>query len=120
MFFCAELITGERSQFEKACEGFARCVRPGGTLAAAFLVGSSRYVVAERPFPILDISETDILEVFAPISHDPRTVRIGIVRTRDSQRLFRNGLHGGEGPLALTSASRAETRASRTKRVTYN
>ncbi len=89
MFFCAELITGERSQFEKACEGFARCVRPGGTLAAAFLVGSSRYVIAERPFPILDISEADILEVFAPISRDVRTERIGIV-----EREIRSGYSG--------------------------
>ena len=117
--FAPSSITGDRGQFEKACKRFARCVRPGGTLAAAFLVGSSRYVVAERPFPILDISEEDIVDVFAPVAQDLTTERIGIVEKRDSERLRRDGLHGGESPL-VTSASRAETRLSRSKRNKYN
>ena len=52
MFFCAESITGRQDEFEAACAAFARCVRPGGALIAAFLVRSAGYVVADRPFPL--------------------------------------------------------------------
>ncbi len=100
MFFCAESITEQRSQFEKACRSFARCVRPGGALVAAFLVNSSGYAVAERPFPVLNISEADILDVFAPISRERRTERIGIVEKEDSEWLFRHGVHDGESHLS--------------------
>lgn len=89
MFFCAESITEKRSEFEAACVRFARCVRPGGALVAAFLVGSSGYSVAERPFPVLNVSEADIHEVFAPISIDQRTERIGIV-----EKEIRSGYSG--------------------------
>lgn len=89
MFFCAESITERRSEFEAACTRFARCVRPGGALVAAFLVGSSGYAVAERPFPVLNVSEADIREVFAPLSTDQQTQRIGIV-----EREIRSGYSG--------------------------
>lgn len=81
MFFCAESITEKRSEFDLACTRFARCVRPGGSLIAAFLVGSSGYAVAGRPFPVLNVSEADILDVFSPLATDIRTQRIGIVET---------------------------------------
>ena len=68
---------------------FARCVKPGGSLVAAFLVGSSGYAVAERPFPVLNVSEADILRVFAPVSTDQRTEKIGIV-----EREIRSGYSG--------------------------
>lgn len=89
MFFCAESITEKFSEFETACQRFARCVRPGGALIAAFLVGSSGYEVAARPFPVLNVSEADIHEVFAPISAGKRTESIGIV-----EREIRSGYSG--------------------------
>lgn len=89
MFFCAESITEQHSQFEAACIRFARCVRPGGALMAAFLVGSSGYHVAERPFPVLNVSEKDILRVFADVSTDIDTEPIGIV-----EREIRSGYSG--------------------------
>lgn len=89
MFFCAESITEKFSEFETACVRFARCVRPGGSLIAAFLVGSSGYAVAERPFPVLNISEEDIHEVFAPISAERTTEQIGIV-----EKEIRSGYSG--------------------------
>lgn len=89
MFFCAESITERRSEFEAACVRFARSVRPGGALIAAFLVGSSGYAVAERPFPVLNVSEADIHEVFAPISTGKRTEQIGIV-----EKEIRSGYSG--------------------------
>ena len=57
MFFCAELITQRSDEFEQACTRFARCVRPGGTLAAAFLLRSGEYVVAGRPYPAMRLSQ---------------------------------------------------------------
>jgi len=89
MFFCAESITRERSAFEAACVRFARCVRPGGALVAAFLAGSSGYTVAETTFPALQLSEADIREVFASISTEQRTEKIGIVA-----REIRSGYSG--------------------------
>lgn len=89
MFFCAESITERPSEFEAACTCFARAVRPGGALIAAFLVGSSGYAVAERPFPVLNISEADIHDVFAPLSTERQTSKIGIV-----EREIRSGYSG--------------------------
>jgi hypothetical protein len=89
MFFCAESITEKHSEFETACIRFAKCVRPGGTLMAAFLVGSSGYEVAARPFPVLNVSEQDILRVFASVASDIRTEPIGIV-----EREIRSGYSG--------------------------
>jgi hypothetical protein len=79
MFFCAESITGRRDEFEAACAAYAQCVRPGGTLAAAFLVGTSRYVIANRPFPILSLSAEEIESTFARHATNIRAERIGIV-----------------------------------------
>jgi hypothetical protein len=59
MFFCAEAITGRQDEFEAACAAYARCVKQGGMLAAAFLVGT-RYVIADRQFPILCLSPESI------------------------------------------------------------
>jgi hypothetical protein len=89
MFFCAESITEKFGEFELACVRFAKCVRPGGALIAAFLVGSSGYEVAARPFPVLNVSEADILRVFTPVSANRRTQSIGIV-----EREIRSGYSG--------------------------
>jgi hypothetical protein len=89
MFFCAESITEKFSEFELACVRFAKCVRPGGALIAAFLVGSSGYEVAARPFPVLNVSEKDILQVFSLVSVNWRTQSIGIV-----EREIRSGYSG--------------------------
>jgi hypothetical protein len=79
MFFCAESITEKLSEFREACTRFAQSVKTGGTLAAAFLAGSSGYAVEGQSFPAVKISDDDIREVFAPLAHDVRTERIGIV-----------------------------------------
>lgn len=89
MFFCAESITGRRDEFEAACAAYAQCVRAGGTLAAAFLVGNSRYVIANRPFPILCLSAEEIESTFARHAANVRAERIGIV-----DREIRSGYSG--------------------------
>ena len=98
MFFCAESITERQHEFEAACAAYARCVKRGGTLAAAFLVRSAGYRVADRPFPVLYLSAESIETVFAPHANGIRTERIGIV-----EREIRSGYSGF---VFLTGAAR--------------
>lgn len=89
MFFCAESITGRHDEFEAACAQFARCVRPGGMLAAAFLVRSEGYVVGDRPFPVLKLSPETIERVFREHAREVEAKEIGIV-----EREIRSGYSG--------------------------
>jgi hypothetical protein len=89
MFFCAESITSERSEFERAVASFAGCVRPGGALVGAFLVRSDGYIVADRPFPVLHISADDIIATFKQHATDVHAELIGIV-----EREIRSGYAG--------------------------
>ncbi|MGB6910189.1 MAG: hypothetical protein WBE01_10740 [Methyloceanibacter sp.] len=89
MFFCAESITERQDEFEAACAAYARCVRPGGALVAAFLVRSSGYIVADRRFPVLQLSAESIESLFARHADCIRAERIGIV-----EREIRSGYAG--------------------------
>lgn len=89
MFFCAESITERHDEFEKACEAFAQCVKPGGALVGAFLVRSGGYVVADRPFPVLHISSESIATTFSKFATDVKADHIGIV-----EREIRSGYAG--------------------------
>jgi NNMT/PNMT/TEMT family protein len=89
MFFCAESITERHDEFEAACAAFAKCVRPGGALIAAFLVRSAGYVVADRPFPVLSLSPNSIETTFATHARDIKAEKIGIV-----EREIRSGYSG--------------------------
>jgi hypothetical protein len=89
MFFCAESITERQDEFESACAAFARCVKPGGALIAAFLVRSGGYVVADRPFPVLSLSAESIEETFKHHACAVAAERIGIV-----EREIRSGYSG--------------------------
>jgi NNMT/PNMT/TEMT family len=79
MFFCAESMTARRDEFEAAMGAFAGCVKPGGTLAAAFLVQSDGYEVSGRRFPALRVSPQEIEAVLGRFAAQIRTVPIGIV-----------------------------------------
>lgn len=89
MFFCAESITEREDEFEAACAAFARCVKPGGAMIAAFLVRSAGYVVADRPFPVLCLSADKIEAVFRRHADNIKAARIGIV-----EREIRSGYSG--------------------------
>lgn len=89
MFFCAESITESRDEFESACKAYARSVKPGGMLAAAFLVRSAGYVVADRPFPVLHLSAEEIEAAFARHADVLSAERVGIV-----EREIRSGYSG--------------------------
>lgn len=77
MFFCAESITRSEAEFASACAAFAGCVRPGGTLVAAFLDQSRGYVVADKPFPALPVDADAIRRVFAPFVSEISIQQIG-------------------------------------------
>jgi hypothetical protein len=89
MFFCAESITERQDEFEAACAAFARCVKPGGALIAAFLVRSAGYVVGDRSFPVLRLSPESVEAVFAEHAGEVEAERIGIV-----EREIRSGYSG--------------------------
>lgn len=79
MFFCAESITERMDEFESACASFVQCVTPGGTLAAAFLVGSGGYEVAGRRFPAIRLSPSQIEAVFQRLCCYVEIEPIGVV-----------------------------------------
>lgn len=68
MFYCAESITERQDEFEAACAAYARCVRRGGTLAAAFLARSTGYAVNANRYPALSLSAESTVNVFAPFA----------------------------------------------------
>lgn len=98
MFFCAESITKRQDEFEAACAAFARCVCPGGTLAAAFLVRSEGYVVAEQAFPAIKLAPEAIEGVFKSLANDVTAKQIGIVE--------REIASGYTGALFITAVAR--------------
>lgn len=77
MFFCAESITAQQEEFERACASFARAVRPGGVLAAAFLAGSRGYRVGELDFPAVSVTPESLSKAFAGIARDIEVTPIG-------------------------------------------
>jgi hypothetical protein len=89
MFFCAESITERHDEFEAACAAYARCVKRGGALAAAFLAHSAGYMVKENRFPALSLSAESIVDVFARHADGLKAESIGIV-----ERQVRSGYTG--------------------------
>lgn len=77
MFFCAESITARQDEFEKACQSFARAVKPGGILAAAFLAGSRGYSVAGQDYPAVSVTPETLQRAFDGLSRDLEVRGIG-------------------------------------------
>jgi NNMT/PNMT/TEMT family len=89
MFFCAESITQRQDEFEAACAAFARCVKRGGTLAAAFLAHSAGYSVKGSLFPALPLSAESVVSAFTPYADRVQAQPIGIV-----EQQIRSGYSG--------------------------
>jgi hypothetical protein len=89
MFFCAESITEQQEEFERACAAFAGAVRPGGALAAAFLAGSRGYQVGEEDFPAVSITPSSLEQAFAGLAEDIAITLIG-----DREEEIRSGYTG--------------------------
>jgi hypothetical protein len=60
MFFVAESITGERTEFHKAIDHFFSMLKPDALFAMAFMEHSKGYHVGAQKFPATDISEQDV------------------------------------------------------------
>lgn len=77
MFFCAESITQDQDEFERACAAFAGAVRSGGGLAAAFLAGSRGYRVGEEDYPAVSVGPAELEAAFGGLARDLRISGIG-------------------------------------------
>jgi hypothetical protein len=69
MFFVAESITARHSEFEKATLSFLRSLKHKAPFAAAFMKGSSGYLVNSYRFPAVAIDENDINSLLAGITY---------------------------------------------------
>jgi hypothetical protein len=80
MFFCAEAVTTVQSEFDEACACFAKSVKPGGTLVAAFLVNSGSYELDGRRSPVMTLTEDSLRATFKKVAESVETRPIGIVK----------------------------------------
>jgi hypothetical protein len=78
MFFAAESISAERSEFQAALDNFVRSLRPGAPFAAAFMENSVGYSVGVRHFPAVAITEDDVACRLAGDTKDLEVYRIGL------------------------------------------
>lgn len=60
MFFVAESITTQESEFRSAMDHFLDALRPGAPFAVAFMEHSAGYHVGDRQFPATDIDATKV------------------------------------------------------------
>ena len=92
MCFCAESITSNADEFDAALRAFAGTVRPGGMIAAAFLVASNGYEVAGRRYPALNPGADEIRARFDPYVATTDATPIGLcekeIRSGYSGALF--------------------------------
>ena len=80
MFFCAEAVTDKQDEFDKACGCFAGAVRPGGMLAAAFILNSPGYEVGGRPYPVMNLTEKSLRRTFDGFADAVTTQTIGMTK----------------------------------------
>ncbi len=67
MHFVAEGTTEHAEEFERFCQAFVRCVRPGGFLVAAFMENMARYSLGdESEWPGYPVDEHVLRRVFGP------------------------------------------------------
>jgi hypothetical protein len=75
MFFVAESITRQESEFRSAVDHFLDALKPGAPFAIAFMEHSVGYRVADQNFPATDIDENDVVSCLrnrvgnVPIKH---------------------------------------------------
>lgn len=79
MFFCAEAVSDQQADFDRACARFARSVRSGGTLVAAFLLNSRGYELDGRRYRVMNLSEDSLRATFADLATGLTLRKIGIV-----------------------------------------
>jgi N-dimethylarginine dimethylaminohydrolase len=77
MFFVAESISSQRSEFRTALGSFLRSLRPGAPFAAAFMENSLGYDVGRQRFPAVAITKDEIESCLACETEDLKIYRLG-------------------------------------------
>jgi hypothetical protein len=69
MHFVAESATGDFDEFRSLCTAYARSVRPGGWLVAAFMENMGNYRIGDGPtWPGCPVDTAAVREVFEPLT----------------------------------------------------
>lgn len=89
MFFVAESITEDASEFRAAVAAFVRALTPGAPFAAAFMAGSKGYPVDGTRFPALPIDPDDVRQHLTELG-----VREPSVELLDTEPEVRDGYNG--------------------------
>lgn len=76
MFFVAESISQDPTEFESAIGHFLRALRPGSPFAAAFMEQSDGYEVAGVRFPAIPVRSREIRYCLGALSTDLRVQRV--------------------------------------------
>jgi hypothetical protein len=89
MFFVAESITRNLTEFHDAVKHFVRALKPGAPFAAAFMAGSAGYEVAGTDFPAVPITRDDVRQHLIELG-----VREPTVALLDTKPKVRDGYDG--------------------------
>lgn len=82
MHFVAESVTELPEEFAAVCAAFARSVRPGGRLVAAFMENMGRYRVGHGPdWPGYPVDQAIVRGTFADLVSELTTTRTGFDTT---------------------------------------
>jgi NNMT/PNMT/TEMT family protein len=76
MFFVAESITAQLSEFQKAARQFVRTLRIGAPFAAAFMRNSRGYTVGTHRFPAVAVDEGKIEQTLTSVAEIDEIIRI--------------------------------------------
>jgi len=88
MFFCAESITADEGEFDKAVGMFLDLLAPGAPFAAAFVAGSQGYWVGDVDYPAVAVDQDDVARA---LTGRATGVRLTVIPARDR---FRHGYDG--------------------------
>lgn len=89
MFFCAESITNDATEFLAAMDKFFECIKPRGYFFCVFMEGSEGYRVSEKNFPAYNVNIGDITSIV-----NQRTSNFKVHRLSTITKRIRKGYNG--------------------------
>jgi NNMT/PNMT/TEMT family len=78
MFFCAESLTNDKAEFERATHKWAKAVQPGGLLVGAFMEQSKGYLVGGLHFPAFPVTKVILTKTLDPVANIESVKRIPV------------------------------------------
>jgi hypothetical protein len=112
MFFVAESITAQESEFRSAMDHFLGALAPGAPFAIAFMEHSAGYDVGDHCFPATDIDETNVSDCLRN-----RVIDISIEHIGTGQNPIRKGYTGMLVALGRVNGSTAVETAGRREEI---